>query len=107
MSVLSLQPSRAQLANLPDERRGEVVRCSTHGWVHKEECEYGKPLCSLYCSSSSTAASPNPSSPSSDPLRDPTPVAEGYVSDDPVHASCSSNWPSDRKKDIEGSLDER
>ncbi|XP_042505484.1 protein FAR1-RELATED SEQUENCE 5-like [Macadamia integrifolia] len=55
-------------------------------------------LSAHYCSSSSTAASPNPGSPSFDPLRDPTPVTEGYVSDDPAHASCSSNWPSDRKK---------
>ncbi|KAF8393442.1 hypothetical protein HHK36_021686 [Tetracentron sinense] len=46
----------------------------------------------------SSSASPNPSSPSSDPLRDPTPVAEGYVSDDPAHASCSSNCRGERKK---------
>ncbi|XP_058115242.1 transcription factor MYBS3-like [Magnolia sinica] len=53
-----------------------------------------------YHSSSSAAASPNPSSPSSDPLRDPAPVAGGYVSDDPVHASCSSNCRGERKKGI-------
>ncbi|OVA12448.1 SANT/Myb domain [Macleaya cordata] len=47
---------------------------------------------------SSAAVSPNPGSPSSDPLRDSTPVAGGYVSDDPAHASCSSNCRGERKK---------
>ncbi|KAF8407096.1 hypothetical protein HHK36_006221 [Tetracentron sinense] len=52
--------------------------------------------------SSSAAASPNPSSPFSDPVHDhdhdPTPIPEGYASDDPAHASCSSNCRADRKK---------
>ncbi|XP_058074179.1 transcription factor MYBS3-like isoform X2 [Magnolia sinica] len=39
----------------------------------------------------SFSSSPNPGSPSSDLLRDPTHLAEGYASDDPAHASCSSN----------------
>ncbi|KAK9149341.1 hypothetical protein Scep_008098 [Stephania cephalantha] len=57
-----------------------------------------------YHSSSSAAASPspNPSSPSENPLRGGggVDVAEGYVSDDPAHASCSSNCRADRKKGI-------
>ncbi|XP_068642811.1 transcription factor MYBS3-like [Aristolochia californica] len=48
----------------------------------------------------SSSSSPNPGSPSSDPLQDPAPVAEGYVSDDPAHASYSSNCRSERKKGI-------
>ncbi|OVA08543.1 SANT/Myb domain [Macleaya cordata] len=55
-------------------------------------------LSSHYYSSSSAAASPNPSSP--DHLRDPNPIAEGYVSDDPAHTSCSSNCRGERKKGI-------
>ncbi|GMH03715.1 hypothetical protein Nepgr_005554 [Nepenthes gracilis] len=55
---------------------------------------------SLYHSSSSTAASPNPSSPSSDHLRDPVHLPDGYLSDDPNHASCSSNRRSERKKGV-------
>ncbi|KAJ8641044.1 hypothetical protein MRB53_017738 [Persea americana] len=47
-------------------------------------------------SSSTAAASPNPSSPSSDPLRDPN-SQQGYASDDPTHASSSSNC---RKKGV-------
>ncbi|XP_042486489.1 uncharacterized protein LOC122066712 [Macadamia integrifolia] len=62
-------------------------------------------LSAHYCSSSSAAASPNPGSPSSDHLRDPTPVAEGYVSDDPAHASCSSNCRGDRKKGFQTSTE--
>lgn len=45
-----------------------------------------------------TSANPNPSSPSSDPIRDPVRVPDGYLSDDPNNASCSSNRRSDRKK---------
>ncbi|GAB4850291.1 hypothetical protein Ancab_029590 [Ancistrocladus abbreviatus] len=55
---------------------------------------------SHYHSSSSAAASPNPSSPSSDHLRDPVPVPDGYLSDDPNHASCSSNRRHERKKGV-------
>ncbi|XP_077217838.1 transcription factor MYBS3-like [Tasmannia lanceolata] len=53
-----------------------------------------------YNSSSSAAASPNPGSPSSDHLRDPAPVAGGYVSDDLAHVSSSSNCRGERKKGI-------
>lgn len=49
-------------------------------------------LSALYHSSSPAAVSPNPSSPAtSDPV-------EGYLSDDPVHASCSAKRRADRKK---------
>ncbi|MQL78832.1 hypothetical protein Taro_011254 [Colocasia esculenta] len=50
-------------------------------------------------SSASTQASPNPGSPSNDPLREGGPAASGYASDDPNHASCSSSR-SERKKGI-------
>lgn len=54
---------------------------------------------SAHChSSSSAAASPNPSSPSADPLPDPIHLPDGYLSDDPTHASCSSKRRADRKK---------
>lgn len=50
---------------------------------------------------SSAAASPNPSSPSSDHLRDqPIQLADGYLSDDPGHATCSSNRRGERKKGV-------
>ncbi|KAJ4957887.1 hypothetical protein NE237_024998 [Protea cynaroides] len=64
----------------------------------KKSASMGNLSSAHYCSSSSAAASPNPSSPS-DPLRDPIPVAEGYVSDDPA-ASCSSNCRGEKKKGI-------
>ncbi|XP_068302515.1 transcription factor MYBS3-like [Pyrus communis] len=41
---------------------------------------------------------PNPDSPSSDPLHDPVHVPDGYLSDDPAHASSSVNRRGDRKK---------
>ncbi|GAB4842297.1 hypothetical protein Ancab_012267 [Ancistrocladus abbreviatus] len=53
-----------------------------------------------YHSSSSAAASPNPTSPSSDHLRDPVPVPDGYLSDDPNHASYSSDLRLGRKKGV-------
>lgn len=62
----------------------------------KKSASMGNLSSAHYLSSSS---SPNPSSPSSDPLRDPNPaLAQGYVSDDPAHASCSSNCRAERKK---------
>ncbi|XXG48144.1 hypothetical protein AAC387_Pa02g2666 [Persea americana] len=62
----------------------------------KKSASMGNLSSAHYLSSSS---SPNPSSPSSDPLRDPNPAfAQGYVSDDPAHASCSSNCRAERKK---------
>ncbi|KAJ4954209.1 hypothetical protein NE237_031041 [Protea cynaroides] len=54
---------------------------------------------SHYSSSSSAAASPNAGSPS-DTIRDPIAIAEGYVSDDPAHVSCSSNCRGERKKGV-------
>nr|XP_010915399.1 transcription factor KUA1 isoform X2 [Elaeis guineensis] len=42
--------------------------------------------------------SPNPGSPSNDPLRDHQAAAAGYASDDAAHASCSSNCRNERKK---------
>lgn len=49
-------------------------------------------LSALYHSSSPAAVSPNPGSPAaSDPI-------EGYLSDDPTHASCSAKRRADRKK---------
>lgn len=52
---------------------------------------------SHYHSNSSAATSPNNNnnnSPSSDPLH----LVDGYLSDDPNHASCSSNRRLERKK---------
>lgn len=63
----------------------------TDGSFMKKSASMGN--LSLYSS-----ASPNPSSPSSDLLRDPGRVPDGYLSDDPNNASCSSNRRSDRKK---------
>jgi len=66
----------------------------TDGSFMKKSASMGN--LSLY--SSASAASPNPSSPSSDPLREPGRVPDGYLSDDPNSASCSSNRRSERKK---------
>nr|XP_010911001.2 transcription factor MYBS3 [Elaeis guineensis] len=44
--------------------------------------------------------SPNPGSPSNDPLRDHQAAAAGYASDDAAHASCSSNCRNERKKGV-------
>ncbi|XP_008791498.1 transcription factor MYBS3-like [Phoenix dactylifera] len=63
---------------------------------------------SLYSAGSSSIAgagggggcSPNPGSPSNDPLRDHQVAAAGYASDDAAHASCSSNCRSERKKGV-------
>ncbi|KAL8217374.1 hypothetical protein R6Q57_020747 [Mikania cordata] len=63
----------------------------TDGSIMKKSASMGN-LSSLYHSSSPAAVSPNPSSPAtSDPI-------EGYLSDDPAHASCSAKRRSDRKK---------
>ncbi|XP_059640994.1 transcription factor MYBS3-like [Cornus florida] len=69
----------------------------TDGSIIKKSASMGN-LSAHYHSSSSAAASPNPSSPSSDPLRDPVHVPDGYLSDDPAHATCSSNRRAERKK---------
>ncbi|KAI4329204.1 hypothetical protein L6164_021494 [Bauhinia variegata] len=67
----------------------------TDGSIIKKSASMGN-LSVHYHSSSSVAASPNPSSPSSDPLREP----EGYLSDDPAHASTSVNRRGERKKGV-------
>ncbi|KAJ7951712.1 MYB-like transcription factor family protein [Quillaja saponaria] len=71
----------------------------TDGSIIKKSASMGN-LSVHYHSSSSAAASPNPSSPSSDPLRDPIHEPEGYLSDDPAHASCSANHRGERKKGV-------
>ncbi|KAL6996408.1 hypothetical protein U1Q18_006536 [Sarracenia purpurea var. burkii] len=71
----------------------------TDGSIIKKSASMGN-LSAHYQSSSSAAASPNPGSPSSDLLRDPVHVPDGYLSDDPAHATCSSNRRADRKKGI-------
>lgn len=54
---------------------------------------------SHYHSSSSAAASPNPDSPLSDHVRDPSHVSDGYLSDDPA-AHASTNRRVERKKGV-------
>ncbi|CAI9114211.1 OLC1v1014875C1 [Oldenlandia corymbosa var. corymbosa] len=70
----------------------------TDGSIMKKSASMGN--LSHYHSSSSAAASPNPSSPSSDPFQDPVHVPDGYLSDDPNHASCSTNRRAERKKGV-------
>ncbi|KAA8541742.1 hypothetical protein F0562_022894 [Nyssa sinensis] len=69
----------------------------TDGSIIKKSASMGN-LSAHFHSSSSPAASPNPGSPSSDPFRDPVHVPDGYLSDDPAHATCSSNRRAERKK---------
>ncbi|XAR50682.1 hypothetical protein NMG60_11005076 [Bertholletia excelsa] len=69
------------------------------GSIIKKSASMGN-LSAHYHSSSSAAASPNTGSPSSDALRDPVHVPDGYLSDDPAHATCSSNRRAERKKGI-------
>ncbi|KAA8540356.1 hypothetical protein F0562_024725 [Nyssa sinensis] len=71
----------------------------TDGSIIKKSASMGN-LSALYHSSSSAAASPNPSSPCSDPFRDPGHVPDGYLSDDPAHATSSSNSRAERKKGV-------
>ncbi|KAF4398069.1 hypothetical protein G4B88_019790 [Cannabis sativa] len=66
----------------------------TDGSIIKKSASMGN-LSAHYHSSSSAAGSPNPESPSSDPHND---ERDGYLSDDPTHASCSTNRRADRKK---------
>lgn len=70
----------------------------TDGSIIKKSASMGN--LQHYHSSSSAAASPNPDSPLSDHVRDPTHVPDGYLSDDPAHGSCSSNRRGDRKKGV-------
>ncbi|XP_044484243.1 transcription factor MYBS3-like [Mangifera indica] len=69
----------------------------TDGSIIKKSASMGNLSALHYHSSSSAAASPNPGSPLSDHVRDPTHVASGYLSDDPTHAA-SSNRRGERKK---------
>lgn len=71
----------------------------TDGSIIKKSASMGN-LSAHYHSSSSAAASPNPSSPLSDHVRDSVNVPDGYMSDDPTHASCSTNRRGERKKGV-------
>ncbi|CAN0878149.1 Transcription factor MYBS3 [Linum grandiflorum] len=71
----------------------------TDGSIIKKSASMGN-LSAHYHSSSSAAASPNPDSPVSDHARDSGRLADGYLSDDPAHASSSSNRRGDRKKGV-------
>jgi len=72
----------------------------TDGSMIKKSASMGNLSSAHYHSSSSAAASPNNNqhdSPSSDPH---VHVSDGYLSDDPTHASCSANRRGDRKKGV-------
>ncbi|KDP40862.1 hypothetical protein JCGZ_24861 [Jatropha curcas] len=71
----------------------------TDGSIIKKSASMSN-LSAHYHSSSSAAASPNPDSPLSDHVRDSGNVPEGYLSDDPAHASCSTNRRGERKKGV-------
>ncbi|THG05891.1 hypothetical protein TEA_023516 [Camellia sinensis var. sinensis] len=73
------------------------VRLTDGGSIIKKSASMGN-LSAHYHSSSSAAASPNPSSPSLDPIHDPLHLPDGYLSDDPAHATSSSNRRAQRKK---------
>ncbi|KAJ0074902.1 hypothetical protein Patl1_33986 [Pistacia atlantica] len=70
----------------------------TDGSIIKKSASMGNLSALHYHTSSSAAASPNPDSPLSDHVRDPTHITDGYLSDDPTHASCSTNRRGERKK---------
>ncbi|KAL3511741.1 hypothetical protein ACH5RR_024458 [Cinchona calisaya] len=72
------------------------VRLTDGGSIMKKSASMGN--LSHYHSSSSAAASPNPSSP--DPFNDSVHLTDGYLSDDPNHASCSANRRAERKKGV-------
>lgn len=66
----------------------------TDGSIIKKSASMGN-LSALYrCSSPNAAASPPPDSPHFDLAREP----DGYLSDDPAHASSSANRRGERKK---------
>nr|UNZ81755.1 transcription factor MYB 1 [Rheum palmatum] len=70
----------------------------TDGSFMKKSASMGN-LMHYQSSAAAAGSSPNPGSPSSDPHQDPAvPVPDGYLSDDPNHASCSSNRRAERKK---------
>ncbi|MCD9644845.1 hypothetical protein HAX54_033357 [Datura stramonium] len=72
----------------------------TDGSIMKKSASMGNLSSLHYHSSSSAAASPNPGSPSSDVLRESIHLPDGYLSDDPAHASCSANRRIERKKGV-------
>lgn len=74
--------------------------------IIKKSASMGNLSAAHYHSSSSAAASPNPSSPSSEPFRELPPVPDGYLSDDPARAASSSGRRADRKKGVPWSEEE-
>ncbi|KAK3219968.1 hypothetical protein Dsin_013938 [Dipteronia sinensis] len=72
----------------------------TDGSIIKKSASMGNLSALHYHSSSSAAVSPNPGSPLSDHHRDPTHLTDGYLSDDPANASCSTNRRGERKKGV-------
>ncbi|KAF3450691.1 hypothetical protein FNV43_RR06780 [Rhamnella rubrinervis] len=71
----------------------------TDGSIIKKSASMGN-LSAHYHSSSSAADSPNPDSPPSDMLHEPLHEPDGYLSDDPAHAFCSTNRRGERKKGV-------
>ncbi|XP_019196959.1 PREDICTED: transcription factor MYB1R1-like isoform X2 [Ipomoea nil] len=85
----------------------------TDGSIMKKSASMGnlgsfmKKSASMGNLSSSAAASPNPGgSPSWDVLREPAHSTDGYLSDDPAHASSSTNRRAERKKGVPWSEEE-
>ncbi|KAL8118673.1 transcription factor MYBS3 [Apium graveolens] len=71
----------------------------TDGSIIKKSASMGNLSALHYHSSSSAAASPNPpASPRADAFRDPNCVPDEYLSDDPGHASCSTNRRVEQRK---------
>ncbi|KAI8020634.1 Transcription factor MYBS3 [Camellia lanceoleosa] len=66
------------------------VRLTDGGSIINKSASMGN-LSAHYHSSSSATVSPNPSSPSLDPIHDPLHLPDGYLSNDPAHATSSSN----------------
>ncbi|KAL8139499.1 hypothetical protein V2J09_005520 [Rumex salicifolius] len=78
----------------------------TDGSFIKKSASMGN-LMHYQSSAVGAGASPNPGSPSSDPHLDPAvPLPDEYLSDDPNHASCSSNRRAERKKGTPWTSDE-
>lgn len=72
------------------------VTITDDGSIIKKSASMGSISSHYHYSSSSNAASPNPGSPCFDPVRE----RDGYLSDDPAHASSSANRRGERKKGI-------
>ncbi|GMI77979.1 NITROGEN RESPONSE DEFICIENCY 1 [Hibiscus trionum] len=77
----------------------------TDGSIIKKSASMGNLSSAHYHSSSSAAASPNPDSPLSDHVRDPSHEPGGYLSDDPA-AHVSTNRRVERKKGTPWTEDE-